>query len=346
MRTRLLRRMALATLWPVTLLMALTCAFAEPVTTLRLAHFLPITHPMHEQVMKPWAARVEQSSGGRLRIQIYPEGQLGADPTGQLARVESGAADLVFGLPGYTPTRFPRTLLASLPGYFDSALQATDGLQRLLFAGASDEYTQVHLLALWANEPAVVFTRQAPVLRLADMAGRLARHPTTVGADTVQAWGATPARSRIEIAATSLREGTIDAAVMDPAAAMVFGVHHQARWVLADIPSFTGTFFLLMNRQRWEALPADMRAVLNATSGRVLACQAARAYRTQGVAAMESVVQAGVQLNRADVASRNEFERAARRARAAEVLRFAQQGLDAQAGLQALEQARARACEI
>jgi TRAP-type transport system periplasmic protein len=337
----------LALVWPAAALLTLPCSAVEPAqtVTLRLAHFLPVTHPMHAQVLQPWAAQVAQSSGGRLRIQIHPAGELGADPAGQLARVESGVVDLVWGLPGYTPERFAYTLLSSLPGYFDNALQATDGLQKLLAAGAQDEYRHVHLLALWANEPALVFTRRAPVMRPTDLAGRVVRHPTTVGAETVQAWGATAARSRVETAATSLREGTIDAAVMDPGAAVVFGVHQEARWVLAGLPSFTGTFFLLANRQRWQALPADMKVLLTASSGRALACRAARVYRDQGVQALHRVAQAGVQLHRADASSRAEFERAARLVRATAVLKLAEQGGYAGPGLRALEQAQSRGCE-
>jgi TRAP-type C4-dicarboxylate transport system substrate-binding protein len=149
----------------------------------------------------------------------------------------------------------------------------------------------------------------------------------------------------VELAAATLRSADIDAAVMDPAAATVFGVHREARWALADFASFTGTVFLLMNRERWDALPEDLKAGITESTGRTLACQAARAYRAQGQAVQRDIAAAKVEVSAPDASARADFERAAQRVRAAAVAKFADQDRDVRAAFRALEGARAQACE-
>ena len=40
--------------------------------TLKVAHFLPAAAPAHAQFMEPWARKVEEESGGRISVEIYP----------------------------------------------------------------------------------------------------------------------------------------------------------------------------------------------------------------------------------------------------------------------------------
>ena len=53
---------------------------AQAQVTLRLHHFLPPASNGQQRFLAPWAQRIEQASGGRLRIQIFPAMQLGGAP--------------------------------------------------------------------------------------------------------------------------------------------------------------------------------------------------------------------------------------------------------------------------
>jgi TRAP-type transport system periplasmic protein len=328
----------------VVLLTASMCVHAEAEITLRLAHFLPVVHPMHKDVLVPWAARVSAASGGRLRITVHPAGELGRDPPGQLERVRRGDVDLSWSLPGYTPERFPRTLLAALPGLFSNAEQATEALQRVQQAGdeasIASEYADVKLVAIWVNEPAALFTRGREVRSVEDLAGKTVRHPTVAGRELVMAWGAKPATSRIEVSAQSLREGGIDAAFMDVGAAVAFGIEREATHLLHELPSMTATFFLLMNRARWEALPRDLQQLLDQHGGRALACAGARAYRAQGATALASVRATSVQVGNLSAASRAGFNAAAARVRRESSAQLRAKNINAEAIIAALETAR------
>ena len=327
-------------------LLPTSLAIAQQSVTLRLAHFVPLVHPMHREVLQPWTERISAASNGRLRISVHPAGELGRDPTGQLERVRRGEVDLIWGLPGYNPERFARTLLASQPGLFKNAEEATEAIARVQAQAFAAEFGDVKLIALWANEPAALFTRRAAVRDIAELKGRTIRHPTVAGAELVSAWGALPAKSRIEVSAQSLREGSIDAAFMDIGAAVAFGVEREATHLLHELPSMTALFFVLMNRARWEALPPDLQALLERHNGRALACAGAKAYRDQGVTALAAVRASGVQVGTLAAAQQAAFEEAAAVVRREAVTRLRGQGIDGDAILAALGAARQgdRAC--
>ncbi|MBD0272485.1 MAG: C4-dicarboxylate ABC transporter, partial [Acetobacteraceae bacterium] len=84
-------------------------------TTLRLHHFLPAVSNVHRFFLQPWAQKVQQESGGRLRIQIFPAMQLGGAPPQLFDQARDGVADIVWTLPGNTPGRFPRIEVFELP---------------------------------------------------------------------------------------------------------------------------------------------------------------------------------------------------------------------------------------
>ena len=64
--------------------------------------------------MVPWAKMVEEKSGGRLKITIFPGSILGK-PAHHYDLVKDGIADIAFTTPGYTPGRFPLITVTELP---------------------------------------------------------------------------------------------------------------------------------------------------------------------------------------------------------------------------------------
>jgi len=85
----------------------------QPVKVLKLAHVLDTTHPVH-QGMVVMAERLAEKSKGRMRVDIYPSGQLGAErdliellQIGSLAMTKVSTAPLeafvpdmkIFGVP-------------------------------------------------------------------------------------------------------------------------------------------------------------------------------------------------------------------------------------------------------
>ena len=53
-----------------------TNALAKPQVILKLAHTLPVTHPVHK-AMVFMAEKVDEKSGGRMQVEVFPNEQLG-----------------------------------------------------------------------------------------------------------------------------------------------------------------------------------------------------------------------------------------------------------------------------
>ena len=64
--------------------------------------------------MYPWADKVMEESGGRLKIELYPAMQLGNTPS-LYDQIRDGVIDGGWALPAYTPGRFPESEAFELP---------------------------------------------------------------------------------------------------------------------------------------------------------------------------------------------------------------------------------------
>lgn len=45
---------------------------AAQTVELKLAHFLPAGAPAQRELMEPWVKAVEEQSGGRIKVRIFP----------------------------------------------------------------------------------------------------------------------------------------------------------------------------------------------------------------------------------------------------------------------------------
>lgn len=258
-------------------LAAVLIAVAAPAAAqeLKFAHFVPPTHPYHPQVFVPFVQELEKETGGKLKVRIYPGGELGANPAEQWNRVVDGVADLVMVIPGYTAAQFPRTMLMEYPGIVKSPDDAARGLwnaRELL----GDEYKRVKLLSMWTITPGAIYTRDKPVRTLGDLKGLKLRVASSVGGELVKAWGGTPVFLPVTEVYNALQTGVVDGVLIDGGAALAFKLIEVSKYVTVGMDSVLTTFFLAMNRDAWNRLPVDQKAALEKVTGLHLG---ERAYR-------------------------------------------------------------------
>lgn len=145
---------------------------------LRLGHFLPPTHSLHANMMAPWAKEIEQKSGGRIRINIFPGGVLGKPQEYYEAAVQV-VMDIAFGLQAYTAGKFPLTSVVELPFLYESAPHSTKALWRLYqeMPALQNEYRDVKVLALWTHDVDHIMTAKKQIKALEDLKGLRIRAP-------------------------------------------------------------------------------------------------------------------------------------------------------------------------
>lgn len=274
--------LALATL---ALLLSAPSAWSKE---LKLAHFMPPVHTLHEKVFQPLAEELAKESGGELTLAIHPAGALGKGPVQQYKRAFEGVADITFCLHNYTPELFPRSQLFTLPGIYKEAVEGTDKLWAALNPHLQVEYQDIKLLGLWAMSPTVLITREKPVEKLADMAGMKVRTGSPGEAEAVQAWGGVPVTMPITESYNALNTGIVDAVLIQASAIyQPWNLAEPGKYVTDLLPSPSTIVFLAMNKASWEGLSDKQRTILDQLTGREFSRRAAAIWAEADVTALK-----------------------------------------------------------
>src|SRR5687767_9507971 len=161
--------------------------------TLKVHHFIGPTAPTQTRMVGPWAEAVQQQSGGRIKVEMYPSMTLGGSPPQLISQLRDGVVDLVWTLPGYTPGQFPRTEVFELPFVHTNDAVATNlAIQDLYDEWLAEEYQDVHPILIHVHAGNALHTIDTPVRKPADLAGLKIRTPSRTGSFVLEALGASP----------------------------------------------------------------------------------------------------------------------------------------------------------
>ncbi|MDN3566341.1 TRAP transporter substrate-binding protein [Paeniroseomonas aquatica] len=280
--------------------------------TLRLHHFLPAVSNVHRFFLQPWAQKVAAESNNRIRIQIFPAMQLGGAPPQLFDQARDGVADIIWTLPGSTPGRFPRIEVFELPFVAHKrAAVNVQAVQTLVERRMQEEFKDVHLITAWGHDAGVIHSRRE-VRRMEDMAGLKLRFPTRQTGEALKALGAAPVGMPVPQVPEALSQGVIDGAVVPWEVVPSIRLHEMVKnhTEIAGSPTlYVATFILAMNPAKYAALPADLRAVIDANSGQAAARMAARPWDEEGPKAEEMVRRRGNQIVELPEEERNRWQR-------------------------------------
>ena len=276
--------------------------------TLRLHQFLPPPAPVPAHILKPWAAKVEERTGGKLKIEHYDAMALGGRPPDLMDQAIGGVADIIMTVVGYTPGRFPKTEVFELPFMMTSPVATSKAFQELVETQLQgEEYKDVKVLGAWVHGPGLIHSKE-PITRLEDMAGKKLRGPTRVISDMLGELGATPVGMPLPAIPEAMSKGVIDATVIpwEVTAAIRLSelVGHHVEFGGPE-SLYTATIVMVMNREKYDSLPEDIRAAIDAESGMALSEFASQVMWDYDAPARELAVKAGnsiVKLDEAEVA--------------------------------------------
>jgi len=260
-------------LFGVALLAALSLP-AGAQETLRMHHFVPPKAPPSARFMMPWAERVVKSSGGKIKIDLYPAMQLGGTPPQLVDQVRDGVVDLTFTLPGYTADRFPRTEVFEVPFLHTHAGATAQALQDYFDKYLKEEYGAYKVILLYTHDGAVI-SASKPVMSLADFQGLKIRTANRGGGVFLRGVGATPVGSPVTEIQTMLTKGVIDGVLLPYEIMPAFKIHelvHNHITLSGAQPRIgTSVFSVLMNKKRYDALSAELKKAIDDNSGRHIA---------------------------------------------------------------------------
>lgn len=244
---------------------------AAPIT-LRFSSFEPPQAFITSKVLTPWAKRVTEDSKGTLKVEMYPGGTLGREPAGQLKLVLDGVADIAWIVPGYTPGRFDAVTVVELPfigqDAYTSSLALTRVFEKGLLKGGS--FNDVKFLCVCAANSIFVNTT-FPATKLEDLKGRNFRAAGPVSLNVIKALGAVPIGGITgPNLAESLARGVIDGSLNEWSAMKTFRALDVVKNHIV-LPLGTNALLVVMNKAKYESLPAAAKAALDKHAGEVFA---------------------------------------------------------------------------
>jgi len=271
-----------------------TMSFAQE-QTLRLHQFLPPQANVPKNIIIPWIEKIQDASEGRIKIDHFPAMQLGGKPPELIDQAIDGIADIVWTVSGYSAGRFPHTEVFELPFMMTNA-EATSSAywemaQKYMVDG---EFNDFHLLGAWVHGPGLIHSSD-PIMTPDDLNGVKLRAPTRVTNMMFSGMGATAVGMPVPAVPEALSKGVIDATVIpwEVTGALKVPELVSNHLEFGDASLYTATFLFAMNKDKYNAMPDDLKAIIDANSGAAFSAFAGKQMQIDDAPGREQALDLG-----------------------------------------------------
>jgi TRAP-type C4-dicarboxylate transport system substrate-binding protein len=288
------------TQFAVTAVLSVSISAGAQEVTLKVAHFLPAGAPAQQRVLQPFCDSLKKDSNGRIACQFYPAMQLGGTPAQLVDQVRNGVADIVWTAPGYSTGRFPIIEAFELPFLVSDATSGSRAVWKFYQQFAMQEFAAYKVLAFHVDGGQAVHTGTRDVKSIADWKGLKLRASTRLGAKTVTALGATPVGMPPSQLTEAISKGVVDGAMgawelVVPLKLDEVTKYHSQPPVGQPYPSAT-VLMVLMNKQKYDGLPTDLKSILDKHSGSVLSDKLGQVFDDENKNAHKKVLAGGAKV--------------------------------------------------
>jgi TRAP-type C4-dicarboxylate transport system substrate-binding protein len=237
------------------------------VIELNYSHQYPAPHKSAILAVE-WAKEIEKRTNGRVKITVFPANTLvPADKSYQ--SVVNGTIDVGSSTLGYSRGRFPVMEVIDLPLGYKSATAAMRLANDVYNRFKPKELDDTKVMYFFAHGPGF-FHSKKPINKLEDFKGMKMRC-TGLSAKVVGALGGTPVAMPMPETYDALSRGIVDGSVA-PMEAL-------SGWKWGEVVKFTtqsygaaysAAFFVVMNKNKWNALPPDIQKIIETVNGEYL----------------------------------------------------------------------------
>ena len=282
----------------------------QEVHTIRIAYLVSEEQSSH-LAAKTFQEKLEKESDGRLKVELYPNGQLYASDREAIEAVQLGNVEMT--IPAVAPLASfnKKFMVFDLPFLFEdneAAYRALDGElgEQLL---AELENNDMKGLVFAENGFRHMSNNNGPIKGVEDLAGlkyRTLENP--VHTDTFKAFGANASPFAFGELYTALQQKTYDA-MESPISLYYTNKFYEVQNYLTITSHVYAATILLMNNEFYNSLPADLQE---------LVVEGSEGYRTeqrkiaqeQDVEFLNNLKEEGMQVNELTAEQRNEFREA------------------------------------
>jgi TRAP-type transport system periplasmic protein len=234
-------------------------ASAQKPVDLFYSNQFPAPHKVSQLAIE-WGKEIEKRTNGRVKVTMYHGGTL-TPPDKIYDGVVKGLSHVGLSVLSYSAGRFPLSEVIDLPLGYKSALASTRLINEFYKKFKPREFDDVKVMYLHGNGPGMVHTKK-PISKLEDFKGAKIRATGTT-AKLIQSLGGTPVALPMPETYDALGRGVVDG-VWSPIEALqgwrlgeVVKNSTQATAAASSI-----SFFVVMNKESWNALPPDAQKII------------------------------------------------------------------------------------
>jgi TRAP-type transport system periplasmic protein len=239
-------------------------ASAQAPVKLKFSNFFAATH-QYAILGQQFCEEIKKRTNGKVEVSYYPGGIL-TTATKMFEGVVNGVSDIGLAHCEYTRGRFPVTETLSFPLGYTSGYVAGQVANDFYNQYHPKEWDAVQTLWFYSTGPQIVSTVKKPVRTLEDLKGQKIR---TAGrpADILRSVGGTPVAVEMADIYDGLQRGVVDG--------LLSSMEVQKGWKTGEIIKYASlsykagtvfTFYVVMNKNKWNALPEDTKKVFKEVS--------------------------------------------------------------------------------
>ena len=241
--------------------LAASAAAAQDKTfELKLAHWVPPSHPL-QKALEEWGSSVEKASGGTIKYKVYPSQQLGkAFDHYDMAR--DGIADLTYVNPGYQPGRFPIIGAGELPFLISNAKGGSQALDAWYRKHAEKEMKDVKFCLAFLHDPGTFHSKAKKITVPGDIKGMKIRPAHA----TIAAWVTQLGGTNVQASAPEVRDiiekGVAEAVTFPWGSIPLFGIDKVTKYHM-EAPLYVTTFAFVFNKAVYGQMSAAQKKVID-----------------------------------------------------------------------------------
>jgi C4-dicarboxylate-binding protein DctP len=239
---------------------------AQGARTIRYTHFQPgrLDQPKHAAALA-FKAHVEAASGGRLRVEIFPAGQLG-NANSVMEQLRLGSLEMAVVHDGGISPVFKTFGVFALPFAFDDqsvAWAVLDGAYGREVAEAMRRDVQIRLMAYADNGVRHFTNNRRPLATPEDLRGLKIRvQPAPVFLRLVEAFGASPSAIDWAELPAALAQGTVDGQENGVTNILAGSLFQHQRFVTLNGHVYSLHAYLISDRF-WGRLSAEEKSIVS-----------------------------------------------------------------------------------
>lgn len=267
-------------------------------TNLTFSVWVPQTHVLVKDFMKPWAKQVEEATEGRVQIRFLPKPITNAK--GHYNAVRKGIVDLAFISFSYYPGRFQLTEFSMFPFHGHSAEASSVAAWRVY-----DEYLKsviktpgVVILGTFNHGPGTVFTNGAEVTDIDDFKGLKIRVGGGMAADVADTLGVNAVAKPAPMSYQLLSTGVVDGVFFPLESIKSFHLTPLIKEATI-FPSglYSDMLAIIINKKTLEQLSDADRKALLSVSGEHIAHMGGGAWGAADVAGLKDLIASDAEIH-------------------------------------------------